>query len=285
MGALRDRMLREMQLRRFAPRTQYLYVRAVEQLARHWGRSPDQIGAEQVKDYLLHLLTVRRLNWSSVNMAASAIRFLYCQTLGRQEVGRAIPPRKTPRRLPEILSARELERLFAAASNLKHRTLLMTAYAAGLRVSEVVRLKVADIDSARRMIRVQQGKGEKDRYTILSGRLLAHLRAYWRAFRPPHWLFPARRTGRPLHPHTAGAVYRRARDKAGINKKGGIHILRHCFATHLLEAGADLRTIQILMGHSSIRTTVRYLQLTRKTLDSTPSLLDLIDVPAPGCLT
>jgi site-specific recombinase XerD len=161
----------------------------------------------------------------------------------------------------------------------------MTTYAAGLRVSEAVRLKVTDVDSGRMMIRVEQSKRERDRYTILSERLLAQLRTYWRAFRPPHWLFPARRTGRPLHPHTAGVVYRRARDKAGINKKGGIHILRHCFATHLLEAGADLRTIQILMGHSSIRTTVRYLQLTRKKLDSTPSLLDLLELPPPGCLT
>jgi site-specific recombinase XerD len=284
MGALKDRMVREMQLRRLASGTQGLYVRAVTQLARHYGRSPDQIGAEQVKDYLLHLLTVRHLNWSTVNTAAAGIRFFYAETLGRGEVARAIPPRRTPRRLPEILSARELERLFAGTSNLKHRTLLMTAYAAGVRVSELVRLKVADIDSGRMLIRVEQGKGEKDRYTILSKRLLAQLRAYWQAFRPSDWLFAGRRDDRHVDRSTAGAVYRQARDRAGIKKKGGIHTLRHCFATHLLEAGADLRTIQILMGHNSIRTTIGYLQLTRKTLDSTPSLLDLLEVPAPGHL-
>lgn len=282
MGALKDRMVREMQLRRLAPGTQKLYVHAVAQLVRYYGRSPDRIDAEQVKGYLLHLLTVRRLNWSTVNTAAAGIRFFYTETLGRPDVARAIPPRRTPKRLPQILSPEELERLFAAASNLKHRTLLMSGYAAGLRVSELVRLKVADIDSERMAIRVQQGKGQKDRYTILSERLLAQLRAYWKAFRPYDWLFPGAKSGCHLHPHTAGAVYRQVRDRAGIKKKGGIHILRHCFATHLLEAGADLRTIQLLMGHSSIRTTIGYLQLTRKKLDSTPSLLDLLEVPAPG---
>jgi integrase/recombinase XerD len=282
MGALRDRMVREMQLRRLAPGTQKLYVHAVQELTRYCGRSPDQIDPEKVKDYLLHLLTVRRLNWSTVNTAAAGIRFFYAKTLGRRDVALAIPPRRTPKRLPEILSAEELERLFAETPDLKHRTMLMTAYATGVRAGELVCLKLSDIDSARMMIRVEQGKGQKDRCTILSTRLLAQLRAYWKAFRPPHWLFPSRCAAGHLHKCTASIVYSRAKDRAGIKKRGGIHTLRHCFATHLLEVGVDLRTIQLLMGHNSLRTTTGYLQLTRKKLDSTPSLLDLLELPLPG---
>jgi len=279
MGALRDRMIREMQLRRFVPGTQEAYVHAVEGLAVHYGRSPDGIRSDEVKDYVHYLLQERGLNWSTVNVAASGIRFFYSKVLGRDDVGRAIPPRRTPKRLPEILSGEEIVRLFEAAENPKHRAMLMTAYAAGLRVSELIRLRVADIDSSRMMIRVRSGKREKDRYTILSRRLLEELRAYWRISHPAHWLFPGAPPGRPISRSTAGKIYRQARDRAGIRKRGGIHTLRHCFATHLLEAGVDIRTIQVLMGHSSIRTTIGYFQMTRKQLDATPSLLDLLDIP------
>ena len=279
MGALRDRMVREMQLRRFATGTQEVYVHAVEGLALHYGRSPDGIRSDEVKDYVHYLLQERGLNWSTVNVAVSGIRFFYSKVLGRDDVGRAIPPRRTPKRLPEILSGEELQRLFAATDNPKHRAMLMTAYAAGLRVSELVRLRVADIDSSRMMIRVRKGKREKDRYTILSRRLLEELRAYWKVSRPAQWLFPGIPPDRPIGRTTTGKIYRHSKDKAGITKRGGIHTLRHCFATHLLEAGVDIRTIQILMGHSSIRTTIGYFQLTQKTLDATPSLLDLLDIP------
>jgi integrase/recombinase XerD len=279
MGTLRERMIREMQLRRFAPGTQEAYVRAVAELARYYGRSPDQIGPEEVKSYLLYLINQRRLNWSTVNVASAAVRFFYGPTLGRPDVGRAIPPRRTPKRLPEILSAEETRRLFAVTTNLKHRVLLMTAYAAGLRVGELVRLKPANIDSSRMMIRVCQGKGQKDRYTVLSKRLLEELRTYWRAHRPTQWLFPGRRPDRPIGRGAVGKIYRRAKAKAGIAKRGGVHTLRHCFATHLLEAGVDVRTIQLLMGHRSIRTTIHYVQLTRKTLGTTPSPLDLLEPP------
>jgi site-specific recombinase XerD len=274
-------MVREMRLRRFAALTQEAYLRAVAGLARHYGRSPDLITAEEVKDYLVHLSTVRRLRWSSVNVAAAGIRFFYVETLGRPEVRRAIPPRRTPKRLPEILSAQEIARLLAAAGNLKHRVLLATAYSAGLRLSEVVRLRVADIDSSRMMIRVEKGKGEKDRYTVLSRKLLGELRAYWKARRPATWLFPGIKPGHPLSRGAAQKIYVAAKRKAGITKRGGIHTLRHCFATHLLEAGVDLRTIQLLMGHGSIRTTIGYLQLTRKNLGTTPSPLDLADTGEP----
>ncbi len=279
---MRDRMVREMGLRRFASGTQELYLRAVEGLARHWGRSPEELGEEEVKGYLYHLMTERRLGWGTVNVITSGIRFLYTQTLGREDVSRSIPPRRTPRRLPEILSASELERLFGATDNPKHRALLMTAYAAGLRAGEVARLKLADIDSSRMMIRVRRGKGDKDRYTILSRRLLQELRSYWKACRPAEWLFPGESADRPIRTNTAGKIYRRTKERAGIAKRGGIHTLRHCFATHLLEAGADLATIQILMGHRSMSTTMGYLRLTRKTLDGTPSLLDLLEIPEPG---
>jgi site-specific recombinase XerD len=277
MGALRDRMAQVMELRGFAPGTRSGYVNAVVGLVRHTGRSPDQIGREEVQDYLLYLINDRGLNWSTVNVARAAIRFLYREVLSRPDVAGSIPPRKTPKRLPEVLSTAEVQRLFAVTANEKHRVLLMTAYATGLRVSELVRLKVRDIDSSRMMIRVRQGKGRKDRYTILSARLLGELRTYWRNQRPPTWLFPGTDPGRPMNRRSAGTVYRKAKKRAGINKQGGIHTLRHCFATHLLEAGVDVRTIQLLMGHRSIRSTIRYVQLTRKTFDGTPSPLDLLD--------
>jgi site-specific recombinase XerD len=274
-------MVREMQLRRFAPGTQEAYVHGVAELARFYHRSPDELHAEEVRSYLLHLLTVRKLKWSTVNVISAALRFFYVQILGRHEVALAIPPRKTPRRLPEVLSGEEVQRLFAAAGCLKHRVLLMTAYAAGLRVSEVVALQVRDIDSSRMMLRVRAGKGEKDRYTVLSPRLLEELRAYWRAYRPALWLFPGSVADQPLRRGTASRVYRHAKEKAGIAKRGGIHTLRHCFATHLLEAGVDVRTLQVLMGHNSIRTTIHYVHLTAKKLAGTPSPLDLLDPPTP----
>jgi len=282
MSALRERMVREMQLRRLAPKTLKAYVRVVAELARFYHRSPDQISVEEVKSYLLHLMTVRKLEWPTVNTASCAIRFLFSEVLGKPEVAWAIPPRKRPRRLPEVLSAEEVQRLFAAAGCLKHRVLLMTTYAAGLRVSEVAALKVADIDSSRMMLRVRTGKGEKDRYTVLSRQLLAELRAYWRVHRPAEWLFPGARAGRPMDAGTASKVYRAAKERAGITKRGGIHTLRHCFATHLLEAGVDVRTIQLLMGHNSIRTTIHYVHLTAKKLAGTPSPLDLLAPLTPA---
>jgi len=223
-------------------------------------------------------LNQRLLQWNTVNTIASGLTFFYTQTLRRPDVALALPVRRNPRPLPEILSAAELEALFAAADNLQHRALLMTTYAGGFRVSEVVRLRPADIDSQRMMIRIVRGKRAKDRYTLLSPRLLQELRAYWKAYHPRTWLFPSRNPERPFNDDKARAVFNQAKAKAGIRKGGSIHVLRHCFATHLLEAGVDLRTIQILMGHSSITSTAWYLHLTRKTLDHTRSPLDLLDL-------
>jgi site-specific recombinase XerD len=278
MGVLRDRMLRELQLRRYSPATQKTYLEAVTGLAKHFGIAPDELSARQVQDYLLHLMTKRRLQWNTVNTVASGLKFFYAKTLNRPDIALAMPCRRTPRCLPEILSASELEALFAAADNLQHRALLMTTYAGGLRVSEVVQLRPTDIDSQRMMIRIVRGKRARDRYTLLSPRLLDELRTYWKAYRPATWLFPARNPARPFSDDKARLVFNQAKAKAGIRKSGSIHVLRHCFATHLLEAGVDLRTIQILMGHSSITSTVWYLHLTRKTLERTRSPLDLLDL-------
>jgi site-specific recombinase XerD len=214
-----------------------------------------------------------------VNVAGSGLRFFYRYTLGRRDFAAEIPWRKREFRLPQVLSREELRRLFGRVENLKHRTLLMTVYGGGLRRSEGVALRVTDIDSHRMTIRVEQGKGRKDRYTILSPRLLAQLRLYWREYRPAPWLFPGQDPNEHMRPGTASAVFTTAKRWAEIRKAGSLHLLRHSFATHLLEAGVDVRTIQVLMGHRSLRTTARYLHVTRKVIEATQSPLDLLDLP------
>jgi len=203
------------------------------------------------------MLNERKLSWSTCDTYVAALQFFYGVTLGRTSLRLAIPPRKSEKRLPEILSAEEIQRLLAVTANVKHRTLLMATYAAGLRVSEVARLKPTDIDSQRMMIRVDQGKGNKDRYTILSPRLLQQLRDYWRLYRPKDWLFPGRTPGDHIDRVSVFKVFVAAKRKARVRKAGGVHSLRHSFATHLLEAGVDVRTIQILMGHYRVFTTER----------------------------
>ena len=278
MGVLRDQMIRELQLRRYAAGTQKTYLEAVVGLTKHFRISPDQLSASQVHDYLLYLMLERKLHWNSVKTISSGLMFFYSKTLKRLDVALAMPRRRTPRQLPEILSGTELVSLFAAVDNQQQRALLMTAYGGGLRVSELCSLRPHDIDSQRMMIRVVKGKNAKDRYTLLSVRLLQELRAYWRVYRPLTWLFPARNPQRPFSDDKAREVFNQAKAKAGIHKAGSIHLLRHCFATHLLEADVDLRTIQILLGHASISSTVWYLHLTRKKLDATQNPLDLLDL-------
>src|SRR5215216_10919 len=276
MRDLRIKMINAMSVRRFSPKTQQAYLAAVAGLAKFYNQSPDSISPDKIQDYLLHLTVERGLSWSSCNVAVSALRFFYIETLHWERISLPIPPRKKPSRLPEILSRQELDRLFACACSPKSRLLLMTTYSAGLRVSEVVRLKVSDIDSHRMMIRIQQAKGMKDRYSILSQSLLEELRLYWKLYRPASWLFPSEQPDRQMQIGTAQKIYYRARQRAGIQKGSGIHTLRHCFATHLLEAGVEVRTIQTLMGHTSITTTMRYLKVRRQMLDSNRDLLDLL---------
>jgi integrase/recombinase XerD len=276
MGALRTKMIQAMTVRRFSPKSQQAYLAAVASLAKFYNQSPDQISPIKIQDYLLHLTLERGLSWSTCNVAVSAFRFFYIETLGWKKVSLPLPPRKKPTKLPEILSRQELDHLFACASPPKSRLLLMTTYSAGLRVSEVVHLKVSDIDSQRMMIRIEQAKGNKDRYSILSVGLLQQLRLYWKLYRPPCWLFPSQDPYRQMQTGTAQKIFYRAKQRAGITKGSSIHTLRHCFATHLLEAGVDLRTIQTLMGHTSITTTQRYLQVRRQMTDSNKALLDLL---------
>lgn len=276
MTALRQQMENDMVLRGMAVRTRQSYIEAVRGLAKFYRRSPDAISVEAVQSYLLHLLQERGLSYSTCNLITNGLRFFYRITLGRSETEFCLPRPKTPQRLPEILSREEIERLFAVTTNLKHRVLLMTTYSAGLRVSEVARLKVTDIDSQRMTIRVDQGKGAKDRYTLLSKRLLSELRRYWQAHRPREWLFPLRDGRGPIDPRSAQKIYYHAKDKAGIRKRSGIHGLRHAFATHLLEAGVDLHRIQRLLGHGHITTTMRYFHLAQRHLENTASPLDLL---------
>ena len=279
MTPLRNEMIRQMKLLRYAPASQKLYVGEVVKLARFYGQSPDRLNLQQLRDYLHHLLVERKLSWSSCNAAVGGMTFFYTKVLGWDRLELDLGPRKRPLRLPRVLSPQQLQHLFETTRNPKHRTVLMTAYAGGLRVSEVVRLKPADIESDRMMIRIEQGKGCKDRYTLLSKRLLAELRAYWQLYRPGQWLFTARDRSRHMPRRSAQHIYYKAMDKAGLPRTGGIHTLRHSFATGLLEAGTDVRTIQVLLGHKSISTTMRYLWVTRRHVATARSPLDLLPIP------
>ena len=272
-------MIAQMQLQHFAPSTQDVYVRAVAGLGTSYDRSPAPLTSDEIRAYLHHLLVERQLAWSTCNVIAAAIRFLYVETLGRPLAELNLPPRTDRKPLPQVLSAEELQRLFAHTTHPKHRALLMTTYAAGLRVSEVVRLQVTDIESARMLIRVNQGKGNKDRSTLLSTRLLTALRAYWKLARPPLWLFPGYHPNRPMSRSAAQKISERARRQAQMPRGAGIHALRHSFATHLLAAGVDPRTIQVLLGHRALATTARYLQVSRQHLGHVRSPLDLLDLP------
>jgi integrase/recombinase XerD len=276
MTELRRRMEDDMVARGLAERTRESYLWAVTGLARFYRRSPDQISDDEVQAYLVHLLRERQRSWSTCNVVAHGLRFFYHTTLKRDRATFAIPAPRQRQRLPAILSREEVEGVITHVTNLKHRTMLLTAYAAGLRLNEVLHLRVTDIDSARMTIRVEQGKGGKDRYTVLRPRLLEALRAYWKLARPRPWLFPSSATGQPMDPSALQRAYTTAKRRAGITKPGGIHALRHAFATHLLEAGVDIHTIQRLLGHGSISTTTRYFQLTRHTEAGPDSPLDLL---------
>lgn len=266
MTPLRQRMLDALVLRGRAVRTQESYIEAVARLARHYGRSPDTLSADEVRTYLLHLIRERQLSRSTVNQYGCAFRFLYGTVLELDGESFQIPLAPAAQSLPEILSRQELARLFAVACHLKARTFLMVAYGTGLRLSEVCHLRVDDIDShADRMcVRVRQGKGGKDRYVPLEEDTLKTLRTWWHIARPRSWIFGGTDDPtQPLYAKTAQRWYRSACARAGITKRGGIHSLRHAYATHLLEAGVDLYSLQQWLGHNHVSTTTRYLHLTR----------------------
>ena len=281
MTRLRQRMLEDMAVRNLAENTQSAYVQQVVAYARHFHRPPEELGPEAVRAYQVHLTQTRMLSPSSVSVATGALRFLYNVTLKRGWAVEEIPMPKRPFRLPVILSRDEVMHFLDSVDSTKHRAILMTAYAAGLRVSEATHLKVTDIDSQRMMLRVDQGKGRKDRYVMLSPRLLEVLRTYWKAVRPTLWLFPGDLPGQPI---TRGAVElacQKAHRASGIAKPITPHSLRHAFATHLLESGTDVRTIQLLLGHRSLATTSRYLKVATSTVCVTTSPFDLLPKVEP----
>lgn len=280
MTPLRQRMIREMQLQQFTPRTIDSYVGGVLDLARFYRRSPDRLNREEVRSYLHHLLVERKLAQGTCNLRAAAINFFYRQVLGLASFDLGVR-RKRSGKLPEVYSQQELTRLFEAVGNRQHRVLLMTTYAAGLRLSEVTHLKPIHIHAERLVIRVEQGKGRKDRHTLLSPRLLLELREYWRVYQPGEWLFPNQKRTGPMLRGTAQKIFYNAKRRAGLQRGHGLHTLRHCFATHLLEAGVDLRTIQLLLGHSSLNSTALYLHLTQKKFDQLHSPFDLLRLPEP----
>jgi integrase/recombinase XerD len=275
MTPLRQRFLDDLRLRNYSPRTLETYVSCVARFARHCQRSPDQLGPEEIRDFLLHLRE-QGVSWSLFNQMVSALRFLYGVTLGRTEQVPFIPFGKKPKRLPCVLSPEEVLRLLEATPPGLYRTLFQTTYACGLRLNEVIHLQVIDIDSARRVLHVRQGKGNKERLLPLSERLLDELRVYWRHFRPRPWLFPRRSGEQPVHENSVQKLCQRLVKQAHITKPASFHTLRHSFATHLLEAGVDVRTLQKLLGHSSLSTTAHYLHLTNNHLQRLPSLLDLL---------
>ena len=278
MTPLRRRMIDDMTLRNFTPKTIQAYVRCVARFARYFHCSPERLGPEHVRAYLLHLRQERNASMSYYSQTRCALRFFYRVTLGRDDVPASIVPARQPHTLPVVLSGDEVARLFAAIGNLKHLAILMTTYAAGLRVSEVARLRVEDIDSQRMVIHVRQGKGQKDRYVMLSPRLLEILRNYWKAVRPRGYLFPGTAPDQPIAVNSVHKACARAAGYAQLGKHVTVHTLRHSFATHLLEAGTDLRTIQVLLGHRSFNTTARYVHVATASLASTRSPLDRLDL-------
>lgn len=257
VSPLRRRMIEDMTVRNLSPATQRSYVHAVTKFSRFFGRSPDRLDLEDVRTFQVHLVAAG-ISWSALNQTVCALRFFYGVTLRRSDVPERIPYARQPRQLPVVLSMDEVVRFLEAVPSLKSRTALTTAYATGLRASEVTGLKITDIDSGRKVIRVEHGKGGKDRYVMLSPQLLGILRTYWRLARPTSWLFPGRAESRPIDRQVLYAACRSACTAAGLDKHVTVHTLRHSFATHLLGAGADLRSIQELLGHASLSTTQKY---------------------------
>jgi len=282
MTPLRQRFIDDLRLRNYSPKTIDAYVRGVARFARHFGRSPDLLGVEHVRDFQLYLLA-QRVCWSTFNQCVCALRFFFATTCGQPGLVQQIPFGKRPRILPCVLSRDEVLSLFEAATAGRDRTLLRTAYAAGLRVSEVVHLQVQDIDSARMVLHIRQAKGLKDRLVPLSPVLLAELRDYWRHSRPAVWLFPGQDGNSHLSIAWVQRVCHRAVLRAGLSKKASMHTLRHSYATHLMEAGVDLLTLQRLLGHRNLQTTARYTHLSGQRVLGTPSPLDLLSLPQKGC--
>jgi site-specific recombinase XerD len=274
-------MREDMQVRNLSPHTQASYVQQVSLFARHFRTSPELLGPEEIRSYQVYLTNERKLAPSSISIAVSALRFLYRVTLQKDwAFDDIIPAPKKPQRLPVVLSPEEVLQFLDCVEHIKHRTILTTCYAAGLRISEAVCLKPNHIDSQRMVIRVEQGKGQKDRYVMLSPKLLDTLRNWWRTERPMSWMFPSDIPGKHISKDAVEHACQKAQRQCGIPKPITPHSLRHAFAVHLLENGTDVRTIQLLLGHRSLATTARYLRIATNKVCSTTSPLDLLPRPA-----
>jgi len=285
MSPLQDAVLLQMRLRGFAAKTVEAYIYALKELCRYYMRPLDTLSCSEVQRFLDEIITVRKLAWATVNVYFSAYRFLYEQVLKRSKREFSIPPRGRSGRRPGVLSQDEVARLLEAPHALKHRALLAITYGSGLRVSEAVRVRIKDIDRDRMMLFVSAGKGHKDRYTVLSSQALKLLEDVWRQERPAAYFFAPHHGDRPVCVGTAQAVYYAALRTSGVRRVGGIHVLRHCFATHLMEAGVDIYTIKRWMGHTALVTTGRYMHVTAEHLATIKSPLDtLYDTPPPGAV-
>lgn len=276
MKEYQEKMIREMTIRNFSPATQTIYLHIVNRVITHFGRDPQDITSDELKDYLVKLQAANNLSNSTIENMLSGLKFLVNITLQRKHDPLIVEGRKREHKLPVVLSRDELKKIFACATNIKHRSILMTAYATGIRISELCHLKVSDIDSKRMVVRVRSGKGQKDRYTVLTPELLRQLRVYYLKYRPIDWLFYGRAPELPAEISMPHHAWRRTLAKACLGKRAPFHTLRHCFATHLLEAGVDLRTIQVMMGHSSIMTTAIYLKVSTKSIAVAGTKMDLL---------
>jgi integrase/recombinase XerD len=282
MTTLRQRMTDDMQIRNLSPNTQLCYLQQVSLFARHFGKSPAVLGQEEIRSYQLYLTNEKKLSPSSIHTIIAALRFLYKVTLKRSwTFQNALPLPKKQQKLPIVLSPGEVLKFLDSVQNIEHRAILTTCYAAGLRISEAVHLKPTAIDGQRMVMRVEQGKGRKDRFVMLSPKLLEFLRYYWQARRPKQWLFPGDHPGEPITRDAVGQACEKARRLSGLSKPVTPHSLRHAFAVHLLEAGTNVRTIQLLLGHRSLSTTARYLRIATSEVCATSSPLDLLPRPVP----
>lgn len=275
MTELRQRFEKHLALHRFSPKTNAAYMNALKSLAAHYRQSPDKLTDAQIQDYLEYIIVDRKLAWSSCNVQFSGIKRFYRHVLNRTPK-LFIPPRPKEKKIFMALSREEVEKILEACTNLKHYTLLLTVYSAGLRVSEVVKLQPIHVERSRRMIRIEQGKGRKDRYTVLSDKLLITLEKYWLAYRPGTWIFPGATKTKHLSIDSAQQIYYKAKLKSGVKRGRGIHTLRHSFATHLLEQGTRTYILQQMLGHKSIKTTARYLHISNDAISKVVSPADAV---------
>lgn len=282
MTPLRRRMIEDMRIRNLSPHTQRAYVEQVSRFSRHFDQSPERLGQREIREWQVYLVEEKRLTAASISVAVAALRFLYTVTLKRPwTVEDDIPTGRQPKKLPVVPSPEEVVRLLDAVASPKHRMILTVCYATGLRVSEAISLRPVAIDSQRMVIRVEAGKGRKDRYVMLSPTLLKLLRTYWQEVHPREWLFPGDRPGRPITACAVEIACRQALGQSGLGKAITPHSLRHAFAVHLLEAGTDLRTIQLLLGHRSLNTTSRYLRIATSKVCATASPLESLHTVTP----